>query len=515
MSTGVSVPFTGFPLDINFGSGLNRRDGEPVETALQKAQAAVNSLNGRLTNLDALLEAVLAASNPSYIPLGLIAAANNPAVDAAAIVRQLAASNTSITFLPGATYYMKSRTPPILPVIYQNSTCMLFVGLTNFHVDATGAKFVIDDSIAGVDPTHLDSATSFVGFQNDCHNCSWRGGEFVGNRNGLPASKVSNGFWCSSVERLRLSDLSFTGDWWNGSFVTGVFVFDSVFERMVGASGALGFDMAWFENLEIRNCLIGGGATIANTGISTFTDPNTATNNVLKNPDGSTRALRGNIMNQLYAHDNIIVGFNVGIRIDGVNGSRIEGNTIRDCLRGTTGVYCGILVQVSQDTINAGFYTQDVNIVGNVIFNCGYNGPRTNGAPPANTTGAGIVFATGGQVVQFVTIKDNRIYDNATLGIAQFGDLNLANVEVSGNDWTSRNVTATQSDLIEPQLQIDLGPQLNSFDNRRGYNPVPLTANASGTKGDVVYDPATKNIYRCTAPNHWEFSPSGFQPVPG
>lgn len=370
-------------------------------------------------------------------------------VDDAEIIRHYLGDNTFIMIPPG-TWYFKSRVVPILPVQWQCSTSVTMTGLHNCHIMAYGARFICDDSISGPDPAHLNCGMSHFGFQNDCHNCSLQGGVIVGNRKGLPPTTLNSGVWFESVTNLLVRDVTFEGDYTNGSAINGVYAFDSRFIGNHGRNVALGFDTSHLEACTFSdNVWYRDAGILGSTAIKIFTDPNTTSDNVVKDPTtGAVRPIRNGQTNDVKVMRNRIIGYPTGILIDGVRGIIAENNTIRDgCYADANNGFGGIVVIVTPESFNTGIPTRDVQLLHNDITNCGNTGTGAGG---------GVLIACNNHPMPNLTIHGGHIYDNAKYGVEAATVSGVTGMTVTDVDFRPVDGSGRQGDGVNPNLRFFL-----------------------------------------------------------
>lgn len=373
--------------------------------------------------------------------------------DDGAIIRGYLGNNVLIMIPPGV-WYFKSRIVPTLPVQWQCSTTVLMTGLHNCHIMAYGAKFICHDSISGPDPAHLNCGMSHFGFQNDCHNCSIQGGVIVGNRTGLPPTTLNSGVWFESVTNLLVKDVTFEGDYTNGSAINGVYAFDSRFVGNHGRNVALGFDTSHLEACIFSdNVWYRDASVLGATCIKLFTDPATASDNVVTNlVTGAPRAIRDGQSNDCKIVRNRVIGYPTGIYIDGVRGVVIENNTVRDgATSDPANGFGGIVIAVSPESNAAGIPTRDVQILHNDITNCGN--------PSPGTASGGVLIASNNHPLQNLTIHGGHIYDNVRYGVQAASATNIVGMTVTDVDFRTADGSGRQTDGVDPNLRFFLAAE--------------------------------------------------------
>jgi len=376
--------------------------------------------------------------------------------DPAAIIRASLASNRVIVIPPG-TYNLLSRMIPNSPVTYQSGTCILFAGLTNCHVFAYGCTFLVDNSISGPMASHLNSGTSHYGFQGNCRDCGFYGGAFIGNRTGLNGTTLNNGGWFESATNLTLRDQTFKGDFSVGSAL------NSLIEniRMIGP--ALGVDIGWCEDVTFRGIrCFASGNPVPTAGFKLASDGPTQTDDVVTTEAGASRALRGGISNGIDVLDSEFVGYLTGVFMGDVNGGKVSRCTIRDGVSTTQANCAGVSIVTTGAT---GPVAQNVTVEGCDIFNNGAAG-----------TGGGVLLATSGNGLTSITVRGNRIYDNANGGVVPSGIANLGSVVIESNDFASRSSAATQTTAVSAALLAAISAA-GSVRINRGLNPTREASN--------------------------------------
>lgn len=159
-----------------------------------------------------------------------------------------------VFFPPNRIYCIKTNIEAGYPAF--NRSGIIVSQKSNFHVIAKGAYFKTDGSIP------LTTAFTF----DRVSNWSWKGGAFVGDRSGLPATAENVAIALVNVQRFRISDILFTGYGGLGAAFAGDWIVSGELSRLAMRGVGICFDFAFLKDVTIKDVVAKGADTQGRAG---------------------------------------------------------------------------------------------------------------------------------------------------------------------------------------------------------------------------------------------------------
>lgn len=385
---------------------------------------------------------------------------------------------------PGATYLFNSfhvPTPP-QPYLYEyqdfSCPCLIIDGAENITLNGNGCEINFGSNInngyaynndvlgylfllviTGQDSYNNQKFTRNI-HVNDFKIIKSRGSALNGKVVGTIATNSAEDVYYKNIKiRATQTNIGHLDTAFNGTNNRRVYV-----QNCDVAGVYAGFDIAGWEDCVISDNYFHdegienpSGIMGAITVLNHFYDNATSPVSYLETPFNFTNANNKKIATNLKILNNRVKGFENGFRVSSIEGVLIDGNVIEGRVATSSAqVSSGIEVSLDNDGFSYGTTVGGVNIVNNTIYNLIKN----------TGIGQGIFLGTVGGTRPFsnVIIDNNKIYDNKDHGIRI--DLNVTNLKIGTNDFTSRNNSGVQVTNITAAAGLESG-EVNLTDDTK------------------------------------------------
>ena len=409
------------------------------------------------------------------------ATGNNTGDDAPSIRNTIAAAQDGTgIFFPSGTYLLNStQTSPISDLDPPN---ILVEGKSNFAITGEPGAILTSSDTANYSEHFLF---------NNCTNFLVSGLTHYGNQTGFVVSQENGAYGINSCVNFTFRDLHMTGPWGgNGAMFVGDWLFNGLFENILGDKIGIGFDLAFMQNCTFRSCFATG-----NEGVGTTGTGNKFFSNIYDIPSLGNN-LTGLSLNNGDTNNILIEGcgatnFNTGIFLSSGKDIQIIGGFyylnpgIAASSVGGIGAYIDYLTGTFS---SSGFPVQRVNFIGVEFWGNGSSYP-----------GAGILIdgssITNSDLISDISIRSCFFYNNANTGISGLGTSHLNDITIVGCSFEGAVETTPISASLYQGIVSATNPFGANITSNPGFNPQKFAITTPSLPGGTGFGNTVENNF--------------------